>query len=251
MSDTTINKFVASGTEADRGSFTPSPPSVAAPPDSGYFYFCTDSGLAYSWDAGMSAWVPVGGGGGAYPSFVTPVNGSYTWVNQGGASVTVNGNGGIALLAPLSSSLNLRLRVMSAPATPYTVTAAFLSPALSVATIQEAGLCFRDSGSGKIHAFFAYASSATGIASTKFTDATTFSADYIAQLFTRQGVTWFRIQDDGTNRICSYSADGYTWIVFSTIGRTDFLTANQVGFFANEQTNTYQMSMTLLSWDVT
>jgi hypothetical protein len=59
MSDTTLNQFVASGTAADMAGFTPSPPSPASGPASGYFFFQTDTGDTYSWDQGTTAWVKI------------------------------------------------------------------------------------------------------------------------------------------------------------------------------------------------
>jgi len=40
-----------------------------------------------------------------------------------------------------------------------------------------------------------------------------------------------RIADDGVNRICTFSPDGITFAPFTSVGRTDFLTANAVIFF--------------------
>ena len=62
MSDSTLNFFVASGTNAERLAFTPSPPSPAnAPPHPGYFFYEVDTGNTYSWDG--ANWQPVGGSG--------------------------------------------------------------------------------------------------------------------------------------------------------------------------------------------
>ena len=62
MSDSTLNYFVASGTNAERLAFTPSPPSPAnAPPHPGYFFYEVDTGNTYSWDG--ANWQPVGGSG--------------------------------------------------------------------------------------------------------------------------------------------------------------------------------------------
>jgi hypothetical protein len=44
------------------------------------------------------------------------------------------------------------------------------------------------------------------------------------------------------------STDGQNFKVIHTVGRTDFLTADQVGFFVNDQSNTIAAGMTLLSW---
>ena len=94
----------------------------------------------------------------------------------------------------------------------------------------------------------------TNIYSSKWTNDTTFSTDYqaITNVYPlRNPMTWLRIADDGSNRICSWSADGFTWQVLHTIGRTDFLTANEVGFFVdawNVASPTYDVAMHLIHW---
>lgn len=63
MADSTLNRFVATGTTAERTAFTPTPPSPASGPDPGYFWWDTDTQTAWSWDAGLADWVELGGGG--------------------------------------------------------------------------------------------------------------------------------------------------------------------------------------------
>lgn len=58
MSNTTLNQFVGSGTAAEMAAFTPTPPTTAAAPDSGYFYFQTDTNNAYSWNG--ATWILIG-----------------------------------------------------------------------------------------------------------------------------------------------------------------------------------------------
>jgi hypothetical protein len=196
--------------------------------------------------------LPPGTSAAAYPDFTAPIDANYAWVNQGGASIaptTVQGASGLFLRIPVNATDSLRIRKKAAPATPYTVTVAFL-PALINLNFQAAGLVFRESSSGKIVTFMLDAG--TGImnlSSQKWTNATTFSASYSVQSKTLSaGLTWLRIADNGTNRILSYSSDGKNFIVYHTVGRTDFLTANEIGFYGAEKTNIYEAGMTLLSW---
>lgn len=193
-----------------------------------------------------------GGGAVAYPDFVAPIDANYAWINQGGASIvstSVQGASGLFLRGPVSSGVNLRIRKKSAPATPYTVTAAVLAYAMAV-NFQDVGICFRESSSGKVHAFGAVTgTNLWQLGSLKYTNPTTFSASYVAPggNFCAQTL-WLRIADNGTNRICSYSLDGQNFITLHTVGRTDFLTADEIGFFVNDQTNTYEVGCVLLSW---
>src|SRR5690349_20245162 len=62
MADSTLNRFLASGTTAERTAFTPTPPTPASGPDPGYFWYDTDDGETYAWDG--AAWVSSAGAGG-------------------------------------------------------------------------------------------------------------------------------------------------------------------------------------------
>ena len=60
---------------------------------------------------------------------------------------------------------------------------------------------------------------------------------------------WFQIADDNTNRICSISQDGQNFDTFHSVGRTDFLTADQIGICLRSQTTTGTLARaTLISW---
>ena len=59
MSDTTLNRFLASGTQAQRLAFTPNPATPASGPDPLCFWDETDTGHAYM-SASGGAWVRIG-----------------------------------------------------------------------------------------------------------------------------------------------------------------------------------------------
>lgn len=185
-----------------------------------------------------------------YPSFTAPVDGDFAWINQGGASVSVNANAGIFLRAPAGSGVNIRLRKKSAPgSTPYTVTIALL-PALVKVNFQYMGIFFRQSSDGKLIGYLCNSDSGkTAFSVIKYTNATTFSsAADIAASFAVNGVCYLRVTDNGTNRIFYYSSDGYNFIQLHSEGRTTFLTADEVGFGGATETSSYDAGMTLLSW---
>jgi hypothetical protein len=88
--------------------------------------------------------------------------------------------------------------------------------------------------------------------STKITNATTDLAAYTSLQFS--GWTypiWLRIQDNGTNRICSFSMDGVNYLVLHTVGRTDHLTADEVCFWAAARNGSFGCYANLVSWAVT
>lgn len=158
----------------------------------------------------------------------------YSWVNQGSTTKTVT-QGGIALVSGNTGGA-LRLRVKTAPGTPYTYTVGMLGIGVGDQT-DEYGACWRESSSGKIvvAGVSSHVPAATGTLNVyKWTNETTFSASYSTAVYPKDvggPLRFIRLADNGTNRIISLSADGQTWVAIHTAGRTDFMTANQVGFF--------------------
>lgn len=193
-----------------------------------------------------------GGGGNAWlPAFTTPVDGNFTWVNQGSASTTVNANGGIYLLAPAATE-NLRIRIKSAPvSTPYSITIAMLTGG-DWRNVWRAGICVRQSSDGKVLTW-AVTAGGTGfgnylLQSLDYTALTTGAGNVNASMAPGLSPIWLRYTDNGTNRILSYSADGYNFIDIFSETRTTFLTADQVGFFITPTSASSVASMTLLSY---
>lgn len=82
----------------------------------------------------------------------------------------------------------------------------------------------------------------------KYTNSTTFSADYQQNddTYLTGDILWMRIADDNTNRICSVSRDGVNFVQIHSVGRTDFLTATRVGVFINPYNG--EESATVCSW---
>src|SRR5262249_37829445 len=87
--------------------------------------------------------------------------------------------------------------------------------------------------------------------SSKYTNETTLSADYSVVPWPDAQMRWFRIMDDGVNRQCQYSGDGEIYRGFHAIGRTDFLTADQIGvhvFTTNAATPNFGPTVRVHSW---
>lgn len=62
MTDTTLNRYLASGTAAQRAAFTPAPATPASGPNPSYMWLETDTGDTYAWNFGGSAWVKINAG---------------------------------------------------------------------------------------------------------------------------------------------------------------------------------------------
>jgi hypothetical protein len=200
-----------------------------------------------------SLWVPSG----PIFQFTDPTIPTFSWLNQGSATVTTT-NGGICLDAPSNgTSWTPRVRYITAPATPYTITIAFLcqvDPSAGAGNQGQAGLLMRDSStprSQSISVNMLNGSTTPFEIEVDLNGDTSYVSTQVERAWAcRSPVAWLRCQDDGANRIFSTSADGINFITVLTTGRTSSsVTANQVGFYVNPYS--IRTQMTLLSWKQT
>ena len=227
---------------AGDSTFTGLTADLPAPSQAGDQYFPSDGFVHYR-DTG-AAWVPWGP---IFPLTAPPTSG-WTWDNQQSATV-VTANGGIILKSPAYSATGIIAYYRTAPTPPYTI-AAFIIPLLLRANSAGFGIFFRESSTGKICTLRFAHSTNFGFYSDKWTNSTTYSAAYISgfNAGTEARLVFMRIQDDNSNRICSFSPDGINFYAFHTVGRTDFLTADQVGIFVSPINASYGVTLNLLSW---
>lgn len=196
-----------------------------------------------------ASWFPWGP---VFPLTEPPTT-SWSWANQGSATISVD-RGGLTMheLNAHGSGFNNRLYLRTAPSTPYTVTIGFIPTFAVAGNGGECGLVCRESGSGKLHMFaFAQTNLSLRWLSRKWTNETTHSgSDYAtSDRLTQVGtLVWMRIADDGTNRICSYSNDGRNFVPFHSVSRTDFLTANQIGLYSIAYNSGAEVYMNVLSY---
>jgi beta-xylosidase len=167
----------------------------------------------------------------------------WTWVNQGVATVA-NEAGGPEITAPALAGDNNRILVKAAPSTPYTVTANCVLTIVN-ANYCAAGLCFRQSSNGRLATIQWQTAS---FYAQKINNPTSYNSSYAVTATALTSNVWLRIADNGSNRIVSYSSNGVTWTQLYSVGNTDFLTADQVGFFANSNNASNAVKIMLLSW---
>jgi hypothetical protein len=212
--------------------------SPPAAPASGDLWLPTDWIVLYRYDgAAWVAWGPI------FPFGAPPVLGDFAWVNQGTATVTAMA-GGVEVWGPAVAGNNVRALVQAAPATPYTITAMILAMHKRV-NYAESGLLFRESASGKLQTVGLQNST---IRVTNLNSPTTWVTNAAQGPYYAGNLLWLRITDDGTDRAFAYSFDGYIFTTFYTVGRTSFLTADQVGFFVDAENPDYDVEMLLLGW---
>lgn len=196
-------------------------------------------------------WAAASGGGGGIPMPHTapPAAASWTWVNQGTATLA-DVTAGTALTMPTGSTDNLRGLVTAIPTAPYTVIAALL-PLRTGQAGNRLGLWLRESSSGKLVIVNWSVAGALNVEA--FNSVTSFSSSYSSVALAGANVPallWIRIVDDNTNRKFSMSLDGQTWVQTLAQARTTFCTPDQIGFFANNNDGTYGAALTLVSWAV-
>jgi len=185
------------------------------------------------------------GADGAPAVAISVPSSGWSWVNQGSATISTNASkdvGSVYLKAAITGGDSFRLRVRSLPAGKQVIAAIrpFVQPGAAIAEPQ-AGILWRESSSGKFAAVSFLRNynlpSDVGIWLPKYNNETTYSGgrytrpDYEKPM--PMGVYWLKLKDDGANRIFSMSVDGENWHTHHSIGRTDFLTADQFGFFVN------------------
>ena len=112
-------------------------------------------------------------------------------------------------------------------------------------------MIWRQSSDGKLVTFGQYYSNSLWLHLYKWTNPTTASALYFGLGSFGSGPqwpTWLRLEDDGVNRKAYVSNDGTNWLLVHTVGRTDFLTADEVGFAVQSGGAGYPAGIKILSW---
>lgn len=216
--------------------------SLPATCTKGDVYYTSDSIYTFVATA-TNTWTPFYKG----RQVTIPVDSGYSWVNQGGATLSTS-SGNFLLYAPASAGDNNRIRVKTAPATPYTIEAGFLLSAAKT-NFFGGGILWRNSGSGSFVLVSVGGGTYSNLGQSKWTNATTYSADYTLSPDPTPGdcEVWVRLADDGVNRTVSWSFDSVNWTQVHTVGRTDYITPDQIGFSANSN-NSNPVFMNLFHW---
>lgn len=204
-----------------------------------------------------------GGVPGVTAAFIAPPNAStLTAANAGTATATTAANGDLVLVVPgtASSTDTHHLWTVAKPAAPYTFTIALTANYYPTNYIWS-GICLYDSVGGGVIPFGLLGDVggprvfATRYPALNGGGATDYfrlqSYDSPAQL------SWWRLQDTGTQRIYSISRDGTTFLpIGSPTSNTDFLAnPNRIGVCVNHALNLPTTStiadVHIVSWSLT
>lgn len=229
----------SSGTTYTNATASP-PPS----PANGDQWWPSD-GVGVTFVRSGGAWVPYYAG----RPVTDPTAQSWSWVNQGSATITTAA-GALLLTTPIASGNQIRGRDKAAPATPYTIEALFGIPLMWGDSGSGFGLFWRNAAAGTLVVFGSqYNSPSPYMLTSKWNSPSSANANYQVPTLPQglSGLAWLRIADDGTNRTCAFSYNGVAFTQLHSVGRTDFLTADRVGWFIRDSIGA-TLGLTLLHW---
>lgn len=179
---------------------------------------------------------------------------TWSWLNQGSATVVAGPGGGLYLSAPSNGSgYNWRARLLSSIATPYTIAVCAL-PLPYIQTSSPlalvAPLLVYDGTKLTTFGFFA---GNDGIEVTDWSSVAGYTNSYgpipsISNNIGYKEPRWWQFNDDGTNHTFSTSTDGTNFSQYYQRSRTAYLSGSgqQVGYGVNPYNQTE--GITLLSW---
>lgn len=181
--------------------------------------------------------------------FVPPVNGDFTWLNQG-SSTDSEVNGGIHLSVPGNNG-GTSGKYMAMPATPYTLTVAYV-PCLNRFNFCGFGVFIRDSSTSRL-VVMQYTQTPNTFGIFNLNNPTSYNSTVLETINTITGsLVWIRLFDDGTDITVSHSYDGFNFVFWHTFDRDSFTaTPDTIGFHAGNETNQGNVGATLLSWEIT
>jgi hypothetical protein len=196
---------------------------------------CRDTGGAWEeWDMTTGA------------KLTLPNSGSFSWVNQGGASITTTN--GVDVLTTPTGTNQVRGRSVAA-SNPMTVKAR-LSPSTFVGGNSTVGLFVSD-GTKLVTWEAATTFGGNHMRTAKWTTVSSFSATYTNYSTLMYGITpkWIGLTDNGTNLLFLLSDNGINWTQVESRARLDFLASvSTVGWFTNNESGSTAECF-LYSWE--
>lgn len=162
---------------------------------------------------------------------------SWTWRNQGSATASDDGKGGVILQLPSEGSMQMRGKYISAPSTPYRLDAfCEFGPGTvsgsSVPNGSSMGLWMEESSTGE----FVVMQWRLGnnIAMWKMNSVSSYNSNEDSAYTHRVGRCWLALEDNGTYLLGHVSIDGVNYLNSWAHARTSFMASgpNRVGFWA-------------------
>lgn len=187
-------------------------------------------------------------------NFVPPSLSNFTWLNQGGATATQQGDA-IVLVVPPNNGHSARSLIQPAPPPPYTITVYIDSVMMLTSPSLVSGIVLYNSSSGKLVTFcFGTYTGIPGcefVALTHWNSATSMGSDIGYPSMAHNGSLWLRIKDDGTNRTALVSRDGINFMQIFSVANTDWMVPDMLGIYSSSGSSAYGIVNTIRSFQVT
>lgn len=151
----------------------------------------------------------------------------WAWVNQGGASIS-DFKSSLLALCPGVVGQNIRGIVQNSPATPWAINTRLTLNGPFNVSHHLAGIWLRDSASGKILSWTLGFSGTLRLRVNQWNSATSHNAELYTLNLDRYQV-YFRIHNDGTNRLFQLSFDGLNWQTMYSHVNSTWITEDQFG----------------------
>jgi hypothetical protein len=217
--------------------------AIPAAAIAGRLYLPSDSyHISRDTGAAWAHWGPL------FPMTPPPAAGSWTWVSQGGATVTQSGSGLWMYCAAENVDI-YRMLVVATPAPPYSVVM-FLQNLSHALQYPQFFHGWRESASGNCAGLNQYSDSYTIVTNSQKTDSTPKAFANYVSVTARSFFGWIKFEDDGANRSISLSIDGLNWVLFHSVGRTDYITPDQIGWGFGPRNANWSAGLLLASWKV-
>lgn len=181
----------------------------------------------------------------------------WVWINQGTATATVSASR-LALKALAVSGNTFKILKQASSATPYTITVKFNFAVINVLNFETMGIVLRESSTGKfLLAGVHYNSSVGGLLAIllRYNSPTSLNGNYpgipiiVPAGHVPRTALYFRVVDNGTTVVCSYSWDGVIFYQFESQTRTAFLASgpDEIGLGVNSDQTSFDTVM-LVDW---
>ena len=189
-----------------------------------------------------------GGGGGSGRALVDPTGLSWSWLNQGSATITTVGEA-LVLYGPADASDSHRIRKKAVPSKPYQI---IVHAVPSFFNVNNAGVWVGwINGTTNFTGLYQISVGGGLTMNSAKGPVYAFNADYVSTGGHFTYWPWIRLTDDASNRRIYVSQTGLddSWILLHSVATNDFLTPTDVGFSVNPRNGTWPTSLTVDSWE--
>jgi hypothetical protein len=159
-------------------------------------------------------------------------------------------NGGLFMEGAAGSTFSVRGIYQSYPTPPFKVEVLVI-PRWVIQNANAAGILLQDSVSGKLVTFGLHFTNNPALEINQWNTVSSWNSSANSTPGPdARGDLWLRIEDNGTNRLFSYSSDGSNWEQYFSHQRTTFITPDRLGIFVYNLNSNYKAGANFLHYQV-